>query len=204
MFLVGNWVSSSLSFFLSASTAATYIFTAPTCTIIIIVLEPCALNAETQHFIPRFNRISLLCEPHSKRGDRGGERRTKDKVSLQKTLLSKAIRRSKLVPHEEKWSQKPPTFKWVRSDEETCDTHVSKGDLEWSLRRLVTHMLQKETSSGASYVLLSKWKFDDTTKEKKHSSSPLEYLYLHIDVELERIFCLKAWRWGNTYTLIKP
>jgi Na+-transporting NADH:ubiquinone oxidoreductase subunit NqrA len=53
------------------------------------------------HFIGRFNRISLLCEPHSKRG-LGGERRPKDKVSLQKTLLSKAIRRSKLVPHEEK------------------------------------------------------------------------------------------------------
>jgi hypothetical protein len=27
-------------------------------------LEPCALNAEFQHFIPRFNKISLLWEPH--------------------------------------------------------------------------------------------------------------------------------------------
>jgi hypothetical protein len=50
-----------LFFFLSASTAATYIFTAPTCTTTIISLEPCALNAEFQHFILRFNKISLLC-----------------------------------------------------------------------------------------------------------------------------------------------
>jgi len=42
-----------LSFFLSASTAATYIFTAPSCTTTTITLEPCALNAEFQHFIPR-------------------------------------------------------------------------------------------------------------------------------------------------------
>jgi hypothetical protein len=53
-----------LSFFLSASTAATYIFTAPSCTTTIITLEPCALNAEFQHFIPRFNKISLVCRPH--------------------------------------------------------------------------------------------------------------------------------------------
>jgi hypothetical protein len=33
-----------LSFFLSASTAATYIFTAPTFTLTTITLEPCALN----------------------------------------------------------------------------------------------------------------------------------------------------------------
>jgi len=50
-----------LSFFLSASTAATKIFTAPTCTATIIPLELCALNAEIQHFILRFNKISLLC-----------------------------------------------------------------------------------------------------------------------------------------------
>jgi hypothetical protein len=47
--------------FLSASTAATYIFTATTCTAIINTLEPCALSAEFQHFVLRFNRISLLC-----------------------------------------------------------------------------------------------------------------------------------------------
>ncbi len=55
-----NRVSPCLSFFVSASTAATYIFSAPTCTATIIPLEPCALNAEFQHFIPRFNKISLL------------------------------------------------------------------------------------------------------------------------------------------------
>jgi hypothetical protein len=46
-------------FFLSASTAATYVVTAPYCTTIIITLEPCALNVEFQHFILRFNKISL-------------------------------------------------------------------------------------------------------------------------------------------------
>jgi len=44
--LVVNSVSFCLSFFLSTSIAATYIFTPPTCTITIISLEPCALNAE--------------------------------------------------------------------------------------------------------------------------------------------------------------
>jgi hypothetical protein len=50
----------SVIFFLSASTAATYIFIAPTCTTIIITLEPYALNDEIQHFIVRFNKISSL------------------------------------------------------------------------------------------------------------------------------------------------
>jgi len=27
-----------------------------------------ALNAEFQHFEPKFNKKNLLCEPHSKRG----------------------------------------------------------------------------------------------------------------------------------------
>jgi hypothetical protein len=44
-----------------ASTAAAYIFTAPNCTTIIINLGPCVLNAEFQHFILKFNKISLLC-----------------------------------------------------------------------------------------------------------------------------------------------
>jgi hypothetical protein len=53
------------SYFVSAaSTAATYIFTAPTCTAPIIPLEPCALNTEFQHFILCFNKIFLsLLEP---------------------------------------------------------------------------------------------------------------------------------------------
>jgi hypothetical protein len=39
-------------------------------------LEPLALlNAEFQHFIPRFNKTSLLCGPHSKRRLGGGVKR---------------------------------------------------------------------------------------------------------------------------------
>jgi hypothetical protein len=45
----------SLSFFFSASTVAAYVFIAPTCKTTIISLEPCALNADFQHSIPRFN-----------------------------------------------------------------------------------------------------------------------------------------------------
>jgi hypothetical protein len=66
--LVVNWVSSCLSFFLSAFSAARYIFTAPTCTTTIISLEPCALNAKFQHFILRFNKISLVRRYHWKTG----------------------------------------------------------------------------------------------------------------------------------------
>ncbi len=54
----------TLSFFLSVSTAVTYIFTAPTCTTMIVTLEPCALNDEFQRLILKFNEISLLCEYH--------------------------------------------------------------------------------------------------------------------------------------------
>jgi hypothetical protein len=70
----------------------TYSFTAPTCITIIITLKPCALNDELsafhtwdsikfpyfvniplkEHFILRFNKISLLCGYHWKR-DAGGE-----------------------------------------------------------------------------------------------------------------------------------
>ncbi len=37
-----------------------YIFTAPTCKDTIISFEPCALNADFQHSIPRFNKIIIL------------------------------------------------------------------------------------------------------------------------------------------------
>jgi hypothetical protein len=63
-----HWVSLCLSFFMSASIAVKRIFNAPTCTTSIITLEPYALNSEFQHFIPRFNKISLLCVYHWKRG----------------------------------------------------------------------------------------------------------------------------------------
>ncbi len=62
-----KWVSPCLSFFFSASTVAAYIFTAPTCKAI-ISLEPCALNADFQHFIPRFNKICLLWWIPQKKG----------------------------------------------------------------------------------------------------------------------------------------
>jgi hypothetical protein len=44
--LIVHWVSAPVLFFLSASTAATYIFTTLTCTTTILSLEPCALDAE--------------------------------------------------------------------------------------------------------------------------------------------------------------
>jgi hypothetical protein len=46
-----SFVLSFLSFCLSASTAGTCIFTDHTCTTTIVSLEPCALNAEFQHFV---------------------------------------------------------------------------------------------------------------------------------------------------------
>jgi len=75
--LVVNGVSSCLFFFLSDSTAAAaYIFTALNCTTTIISLGPRALSAEFQHFILRFNKMSLLCGYQRT----GGERRPKDRV----------------------------------------------------------------------------------------------------------------------------
>jgi len=72
----GGKLSFILSFFLlSACAAVTYIFTAPTCTTIIITLEPCALNAETQHFIPRFNKKIPNFANTIGRGDRGRKQR---------------------------------------------------------------------------------------------------------------------------------
>jgi hypothetical protein len=71
--LVVNWVSSCLSFLLSASTAATYIFTALTK----MNLEPCALNAEFRHFL-RFNKsVFTLWIPQKARigVKRGGPKR---------------------------------------------------------------------------------------------------------------------------------
>jgi hypothetical protein len=50
----GNETQKAINFSgkLTAATAATYIFTAFTCTITIISLEPCALNAEFQPVFP--------------------------------------------------------------------------------------------------------------------------------------------------------
>jgi hypothetical protein len=84
--LIVNQVSSYLSFFLSASTAATYRFTTPTCTTTLIILEHCALNAEFQHFILRFNKNFFTLQIALKEGI-GGESRLKDMVTLWITLL---------------------------------------------------------------------------------------------------------------------
>jgi hypothetical protein len=64
--LVVNWVSPCLSFFMSISTAVTCVFSVPNCTSTIINLELCAFNAEFQHFISRFNKMSWLCRYHWK------------------------------------------------------------------------------------------------------------------------------------------
>jgi hypothetical protein len=59
---VVNRVSSCLSFFLSACTAVTYIFTATTCTATIISFEPSALNAEFQQFIPNLIKFPYFTD----------------------------------------------------------------------------------------------------------------------------------------------
>jgi hypothetical protein len=90
--LVVNWVSSPLSFFLSASIATTYILTAPTSTTTIITLEPCALNAEFQHFILKFNKNFLTLRIPLKEGIGGWKQRgqgMKERMTLQITLLLK-------------------------------------------------------------------------------------------------------------------
>jgi hypothetical protein len=52
----GGKLSFILSFlFLNTSIVATYIFISLTCTTTIIILEPCALNVEFQHFIQSYN-----------------------------------------------------------------------------------------------------------------------------------------------------
>ncbi len=81
------------SFFLSASTAATYIFTAPNCTSTIISLEPCTLNAEYQSFIlscgiSYWDLLQCLCFAYTTEWGVGGERRVKDRVTLHITLRS--------------------------------------------------------------------------------------------------------------------
>jgi hypothetical protein len=52
------------------STTTTYIFTAPTSRTTITTLEPCALNAEFQHFILDFIKFPYFVDT-TERGDRG-------------------------------------------------------------------------------------------------------------------------------------
>jgi hypothetical protein len=65
--------------FLSAS------ITAPTCKDTIISLEPCALNADFQHFIPRSNKFPYFMDTPERRV--WGERRPKDRVTSQIILV---------------------------------------------------------------------------------------------------------------------
>ncbi len=65
--------------FLSAS------ITTPTCKATIISLEHCALNADFQHFIPRYNKFPYFMDTPGRRV--WGERRPKDRVTLQIILV---------------------------------------------------------------------------------------------------------------------
>ncbi len=89
---------------MSTSIAVTYIFTAPTCTTTIITLEPCALNAEFQHFIPRFNKNFLPLGTSLKEGIGGwkeAQRQGEDWMTLRKTLISQ--RKQKYVFDNKLW-----------------------------------------------------------------------------------------------------
>jgi len=72
----------------SAPPLVRHIFSLPSCPTTIITLEPWALNAEFQHLILRFNKISLpfitLFIPV-----KWGESRPKDRVTSWITLISK-------------------------------------------------------------------------------------------------------------------
>jgi hypothetical protein len=72
--------------FLSASTVAAYIFTAPTCKATIVSLKPCALNADFKHFILRFIKFPYFMDT-SERRVWGGERRPKDRMTSQIILI---------------------------------------------------------------------------------------------------------------------
>jgi len=52
-----------------------------------------ALNAEFQHFKPKFNKTSLLYGPHSKRGKgwKKAQKQGEDEMTLIKTLVSEGF-----------------------------------------------------------------------------------------------------------------
>jgi hypothetical protein len=94
---VYDQIQGSGPFFLSASTAATYIFSAHNCTSTIISLEPCTRNAEYQRFILSCSisywdfKKCLYFADTTEWGDRGskeGQRQGEDRVTLQITLIS--------------------------------------------------------------------------------------------------------------------
>jgi hypothetical protein len=59
--------------------------TAPTCKATIISLEPFALNADSQHFIPTSNKFDYFMDTPERRV--WGERRRKDRVTSQIILI---------------------------------------------------------------------------------------------------------------------
>jgi hypothetical protein len=81
----GGKLSFIVSFLFHERLHCCYIhFTALNCATTIIGLEPCALNAEYQHFIRRFIKMSFYFADTT---ERGGERRPKDRVKTRVTLL---------------------------------------------------------------------------------------------------------------------
>jgi hypothetical protein len=82
--LLVSWVSSCPSLFLSASTATN-------CTTTIVSLESCALNAEFQHFILRFNKNVFTLRIPLKEGIGGwkeAQRQGEDRVTLRITRIN--------------------------------------------------------------------------------------------------------------------
>ncbi len=57
-----------LSFLFPERLHCCYIYFHSTCTTTIISLETCALNAEFEHFVLKFNQMSFLCGYHWERG----------------------------------------------------------------------------------------------------------------------------------------
>jgi hypothetical protein len=95
-FFVVNWVSSCfdpLFPFSCAPPLLLHIFSLypHTSTTTIIILEPCALSAEFQHFIPRFSKFPY-CAVLTQRGDgrwkEEAQREGEDRVTLRKTLVT--------------------------------------------------------------------------------------------------------------------
>jgi hypothetical protein len=80
---------------MSASTAATYICTAPTCATTIITFEPCALNAETQHFIRGLIKNSYFVDIPERGivGESSRHRGVKERVTLWTTLMKYQLQR---------------------------------------------------------------------------------------------------------------
>ncbi len=56
--------------------------------------EPCALNAEFQHFIPRFNKTSFLLQTSVKEGiggEKQAQRQGEDRMTLRKTFMNEVV-----------------------------------------------------------------------------------------------------------------